>query len=86
MGKCNNKTKQKQNWRGGMEKYKKLGSLLSAYEDLRTRTPVTNNTMESMNKIWPHQGLHLNQNSKIYKTNFISVLTYNYSTWGLTKA
>ena len=29
--------------------------------------------MESMNKIWPHQRLHLNQNSKI-------------PTWGLTKA
>ena len=50
-----------------------MGSLLSANEHLRRRTPVSNNTMESMNKIWPHQRLHLNQNSKI-------------PTWGLTKA
>lgn len=53
---------------------------------MRRRIQVSNNTMESMSKIWSHQRLHLNQKLNIYKTIFKSVLTYNYSTRGLTKA
>ena len=42
--------------------------------------------MESMNKIWPQQRLHVNQKLKIYKTIVKSVLTYKYSTRWLIKA
>ena len=33
----------------------KIGSLLGDYEDMRRRMQLSNNTMESMNEIWPQQ-------------------------------
>ena len=34
-----------------MQKYRKLGSLLGDYEDMRRKIQLSNHTMESMNKI-----------------------------------
>ena len=53
----------------------KIGSLLGDYEDMRRRMQLSNNTMESMNEIWP-QHLFIfyfnfifpRINIKIYKT------------------
>ena len=42
--------------------------------------------MESVNSIWPAKKIKLNDRIKIYKSIIKSVLTYNYATWGLTKA
>ena len=53
---------------------------------MRSRIQLSNNTMESMNKIWSQQRLHINQKLKIYRTIVKNILAYNYSTWRLTKA
>ena len=42
--------------------------------------------MESVNSIWPAKKIKLNDRIKIYKSIIKSMLTYNYATWGLTKA
>ena len=47
---------------------------------------LSNSTIKSMNKIWLQQRLDITQKLKIYKTIVESVLTYNYSAWGLAKA
>ena len=65
---------------------KKLGSLLRDYEDMRRRIQLSNNRMESVNKIWPQQRLNINQKLNIYKTIVKSILTYNYLNWRLTQA
>ena len=64
---------------------KKLGSLLGDYEDMKRRKQLANAAMKSVDKIWPSKKFRINQKLKIYKTIVKSVLTYNYSTWGLTK-
>ena len=51
-----------------MEKYKKIRSSFSNYEDMMRKIQLSNNTMESMNKIWPQQTLHINKKLKVYKT------------------
>ena len=53
---------------------------------MKRRVQLANIAMDSMNKIWPQRRLHINQKLKIYKTIIKSIMTYNYSTWGLTKA
>ena len=64
---------------------KKLGSLLGDYEDMKRRIQLSYEAMNSVEIIWPSRKIHINQKLKIYKTIVKSVLTYNYSTWGLTK-
>ena len=63
---------------------KKVANLLSDYEDVRKGILLSNSTIKSMNKIWPQQRLDITQT--IYKTIVESVLTNNYSAWGLAKA
>ena len=59
---------------------RKIVGLLGDQEDMRSRIQLSNNTMESMNKIWSQQRLHINQKLKIYRTIVKSILAYNYST------
>ena len=42
--------------------------------------------MRDVEAIWPCRKINITQKLKIYKTIVKSVLTYNYSTWGLTKS
>ena len=58
----------------GWRNLKKLGSLLDGYEDTRRRIQLSNNAMESMNRVWPQQRLYINQKLKIYKTIVKNVL------------
>jgi hypothetical protein len=64
---------------------KKLGSLLGDYEDMKRRIELSNTAMQSIEKIWPMRKINIMKKLKIYKTIVKSVLTYNMSTWGLTK-
>ena len=64
---------------------RKIVGLLGDQEDMRSRIQLSNDTMESMNKIWSQERLYINQKLKIYRTIFKNVLAYNYSTWRLTK-
>lgn len=65
---------------------KKLGSLLGDYEDMKRRIQLSNAAMQSVEKVWPNKKITIQQKLKIYKTIVKRVLTYNFSTWGLTKA
>lgn len=85
MRKCKNKTKQNRTEEMEWRNTEILGSLLYDYKYMRRGMQISNNTMESINKVWPQQRLYTNQKLKIYETILKSVLKYIYSTWGLRK-
>ena len=58
----------------GWRNLKKLESILDDYEDTRRRIQLSNNAMESMNRVWPQQRLYINQKLKIYITIVKNVL------------
>ena len=62
---------------------KKLGSLLGDYHDFKGREQLSNTAMASLQKIWKD---NINKKLKIYITLVKPILTYNYSTWALTKS
>ena len=76
------KKKSNEKWR----KTKKLGSLLGDYEDMRRREQLSNNAMAEVKKIWKKSKVNNKRKLQLYKTLVKPVLTYNYGTWGLTKA
>ena len=67
-------------------KTKKLGSLLGDYEDMRNRVTKAKNMMNELEKLWPSKKVKEKRRIKIFKSITKSILTYNMSTWGLTKA
>ena len=75
------KEKGDEEWR----KTKKLGSLLCDYEDMKRRVQLANFAMSKAKVLFRKSKANSLRKVKIYKTLVKTVLTYNYSTWGLTK-
>ena len=73
--------KEQEVWR----KVKKLGSLLGDFEDLKRRQSLSIDEMKSVMDMFKKSKTGLPQKLKVYKSLVWHVLTYNYSTWGLSK-
>ena len=65
---------------------KKLGSLLGDNEDMKNRIALAKGLMSQLEKIWPSKKISQRQRIDIFKSIAKMMLTYNMSTWGLTKA
>ena len=65
---------------------KKLGSLLGDHEDLKRRIQLSKAAMSTLHKVWLKKKVNISKKLKIYKAIVKPILTYNMSTWGLTKA
>ena len=52
---------------------------------MKRRIELSNTAMKSIEKIKPTRKINITKKLKTYKTIVESVLTYNMSTWGLTK-
>ena len=65
---------------------KKLGSLLGDEEDIKRRKQLANIALQDMNKIWKRKKYTpMKKRIQLYESLVKSILTYNCSTWGLTK-
>ena len=65
---------------------RKLGSLLGDKEDIARRKQLSCAAMKDTNKLWRKKNLtRISKRIELYKALVKSVLTYNASTWGLTK-
>ena len=53
---------------------------------MRRREQLSNNAMAEVKKIWKKSKVNNKRKLQLYKTLVKPVLTYNYGTWGLTKA
>ena len=66
---------------------KKLGSLLGDKEDVARRKQLSCAAMKDMNKLWRKKKFtKISKRIDLYKSLVKSILIYNASTWGLTKA
>ena len=66
---------------------KKLGSLLGDEEDIARRKTLATATMQNMNKVWVrNKKVSIKKRLKLYNALVKPVLTYNSSTWGITKS
>ena len=65
---------------------KKLGSLLGDNEDMKNRIALTKGVMNQLEKVWPSRKISQKQRINIFKSIAKMILTYNMSTWGMTKA
>ena len=74
-------TKELELWR----KVKKLGSLLGDFEDMKRRTTLAVASQKSIEEMFKKSKASLEEKAKVYKSVVKHVLTYNYSTWGLSK-
>ena len=74
-------TKELELWR----KVKKLGSLLGDFEDMKRRTSLAVTAQKSIEEMFKKSKASLEEKAKVYKSVVKRVLTYNYSTWGLSK-
>ena len=75
-------SKETESWR----EVKKLGSLLGDHEDLKRRIQLSKAAMSTLHKVWLKKKVSISKKLKIYKAIVKPILTYNMSTWGLTKA
>ena len=74
--------KSTENWRNTV----KLGSLLGDHEDILRRKMLAIAAMNNMNNIWVrNKKVGIEKRLKLYNTLVKPVLTYNASTWGMTK-
>ena len=72
-----------ENWRN----VKKLGSLLGDSEDILRRKQLSIIASRKLNQIWIKKNkVKKELRIKLYKTIVKSILTYNSSTWGMTKS
>ena len=77
------KDKGNETWRST----KKLGNLLGDQEDMQKRKTLAMTAMNKMNKIWIRgKKVDIKRRLKLYNILVKPVLTYNASTWGMTKA
>ena len=66
---------------------KKLGSMLGDSEDLKYRKQKATAALSSMNSTWIRKKkINVNKRIQLYNSIVKPVLTYNSSTWGLTKS
>ena len=65
---------------------KKLGSLLGDNEDMKNRIALAKGLINQLEKLWPSKQVCQKQRIKIFQSIAKMILTYNMSTWGLTKA
>ena len=64
---------------------KKVGSLLGDKEDMKSRIALAKGLKSQLEKIWPSKKVCQKQRINIFKSIPKMILTYNMSTWGLTK-
>ena len=65
---------------------KKVGSLIGDAEDVKRRKVLASAALNKLDKMWRYKKIKRNTRIKAYKSLVKSVLLYNCSTWGLTKA
>ena len=75
-------TLEEKDWR----ETKKLGSLLGDTEDMENRIKLSWAAMSQMKKLWKGKKVSTKRKIKLYKSLVKPILTYNFGTWGLTKA
>ena len=77
------KQRHEEKWRSA----KKVGSLLGDSEDVISRKQLASAAMTNMEKIWVRKNkININKRIKLYNSLVKPVLTYNSSTWGLTRS
>ena len=67
-----------------MDLLKKLGSLLSCYEDIRRRIQLSYAAFSNIRQVWFKENRHLENKFMLYKSLVKPVLTYSFGAWGLT--
>ena len=72
---------EKELWR----KVKKLGTLLGDREDMARRKQLSTFSLQKLTEIWTRNKVKLPRKIKIYNSLARSILTYNASTWGMSK-